>query len=50
MDGHDFSWWFISPRNGHISIHSRRSFSILCQRVGLHLQSVSQSVHVLRIS
>ena len=50
MDGNDFSWWFISPRNGHISIHSRHSFSILCQRVGFNLQSISRSIHVLRLA
>jgi len=50
MDGHDFSWWFVSPRNGHISIHSRRSFSTLCERAGLNLRSISRSVHLLRIS
>jgi len=50
MDGNDFSWWFVSPRNGHISIHSRLSFSILCERVGLNLQSISRSVHLLRIN
>jgi len=50
MDGNDFSWWYISPRNGHISIHSKRSFSILCQRAGFDLHSINQSIHMLKLS
>jgi hypothetical protein len=50
MDGHDFSWWYVSPRNGHISIHSRRSLSTLCERAGLTVQSISRSVHLLRLA
>jgi Methyltransferase domain len=29
------SWWYVAPRNGHVSIYSRRSLQILADRFGL---------------
>ncbi|MFC5499831.1 class I SAM-dependent methyltransferase [Caenimonas terrae] len=29
------SWWYVAPRNGHVSIYSRRSLQILAQQAGL---------------
>ena len=29
------SWWYAAPRNGHISLYSRRSLQILAERFGL---------------
>jgi SAM-dependent methyltransferase len=40
-------WWYASPRNGHISLFSRQSLSLLAQQHGFHLGSFSQGFHVL---
>lgn len=41
------SWWYVSPRNGHISVHSDDSLRILAARFGLAVTSISSSVHLL---
>lgn len=43
----DLSWWYVSPRNGHISVHSDDSLRILASRFGLAVTSISSSVHLL---
>ena len=40
------TWWYASPRNGHISLFSRKSLSILASRYGLNFGSFSNSVHI----
>lgn len=50
MDGQEFSWFFVSPRNGHITIHTKRSFSILCERAGLAWKPISRSVNLLNLA
>jgi SAM-dependent methyltransferase len=40
-------WWYASPRNGHISLFSKRSLSILAQNSGLNFGSFSEGFHVL---
>ncbi len=32
--GKEGSWWYLSPRNGHVSLHSKESLSILWKRFG----------------
>jgi hypothetical protein len=39
-------WWYIGPRNGHISIHSFKSLSLCLASVGLNLASFNQNVHI----
>ena len=39
------SWWYASPRNGHISLFSRKSLTILAQNYGLKLFSFSAGFH-----
>jgi hypothetical protein len=41
------NWWYICPRNGHISIHSPRSLEILAARVGMDIVSINPSMHLL---
>jgi hypothetical protein len=41
------SWWYICPRNGHISIHSPRSLEILAAGVGMDVYSINPSMHLL---
>ena len=41
------SWWYASPRNGHISLFSRQSLHLLALQHGFHLGSFSDGFHVL---
>lgn len=34
-------WWYVAPRNGHVTIHSRRSLAVLLESRGLRLHSFS---------
>jgi 2-polyprenyl-6-hydroxyphenyl methylase/3-demethylubiquinone-9 3-methyltransferase len=40
------SWWYVGPRNGHISIHSEKSLATLLKHFGLNLASASQALHI----
>ncbi len=40
-------WWYASPRNGHISLHSERSLGRLCEDVGLAHRSFSGELHAM---
>ncbi len=39
------AWWYIAPRNGHVSIHSARSLDALAAAHGLHF-SRGEAFHV----
>jgi hypothetical protein len=39
-------WWYVAPRNGHISLHSRKSLSLLWERHGCTVSSVSDHLHM----
>jgi 2-polyprenyl-6-hydroxyphenyl methylase/3-demethylubiquinone-9 3-methyltransferase len=39
------SWWYVGPRNGHISIHSRLSLALLWQSQGYTFASLSDNLH-----
>jgi len=39
-------WWYVGPRNGHISLYSRRSLSILFEKNGMGLISLTDLIHV----
>lgn len=40
------TWWYASPRNGHISLFSRRSLEIVAGRAGFAVASASSGRHV----
>lgn len=40
------AWWYIAPRNGHITLHSRPSLTHLFGRFGLQVASASDSEHM----
>lgn len=40
------SWWYVAPRNGHVSMHSRASLTRMWTSVGLSVYSVSDGLHV----
>lgn len=39
-------WWYIAPRNGHVSIHTAQSLALLWARVGLRVITLNHGVHV----
>ena len=39
-------WWYIGPRNGHISMHSETSLGLLWKKYGFHFLSFSKELHV----
>jgi SAM-dependent methyltransferase len=40
------TWWYAAPRNGHVSLFSRRSLTLALGRAGLTLGSFSNVLHV----
>lgn len=40
------SWWYASPRNGHISLFSRKSLAILSENYGVKFASFSEGFHL----
>lgn len=38
--------WYISPRNGHITIHSNYSLNIMARMIGFNMLSLSNTMHV----
>ncbi len=40
------SWWYISPRNGHISIYSESSLKLLLSNIGMEYRSISDEWHI----
>ena len=50
-DGHinahqRLGWWYASPRNGHISLFSKKSLSCLAVRFGFNFGSLNDGLHV----
>jgi SAM-dependent methyltransferase len=43
--GQRLNWWYASPRNGHISLYSRKSLSILAQNNNWSFGSFSEGFH-----
>lgn len=41
------SWWYAAPRNGHVSLYSKRSLSVLAQRFEFGCHSLSGGFHFL---
>ena len=44
--GQRLSWWYASPRNGHISLFSKDSLFRLGEREGLNFGSVTPNLHL----
>lgn len=40
-------WWYIAPRNGHISIHTARSLQFLAAQLGVRFLTLGNHVHLL---
>jgi len=48
--GQRLTWWYASPRNGHISLFSAASLATLARTFGFDLRSSSDSLHYLLTS
>lgn len=46
-DANRLVWWYVAPRNGHISIYSRQSLELLAQQSGLDYTGLSAQTHLL---
>ncbi|CUW38856.1 conserved protein of unknown function [Magnetospirillum sp. XM-1] len=46
FDAQGLDWWYVAPRNGHVSIHSRTSLTELLRSRGLRLASFSDGLHM----
>lgn len=44
--GRPLTWWYASPRNGHISLFSAKSLALSMQKIDLNLMSFSDGVHI----
>jgi hypothetical protein len=45
-DATRLTWWYAAPRNGHISLYSRRSMQLLARQVGLDYTPFSARTHL----
>lgn len=41
------TWWYASPRNGHISLFSRKSLTLLAARYGFNVGGFTPGLHVM---
>jgi SAM-dependent methyltransferase len=41
------NWWYIGPRNGHVSIYSEQSLQYLAQQAGYQFGHFNQGLHLL---
>ena len=41
------TWWYAAPRNGHVSLFSKRSLSALAQHFDLHYASPLAGTHIM---
>lgn len=39
-------WWYITPRNGHISLFSRKALAVMWQRYGFTVGSFNDDMHL----
>ena len=44
--GVGLSWWYVGPRNGHISLHSKTSLTTLLRQCGLNMISANEGLHI----
>jgi len=43
--GERLSWWYAAPRNGHVSLHSRKSLTLLGASHGFSFGSLAENFH-----
>ena len=40
------SWWYVMPRNGHVSFHTADSLSLVAKRFGVSVKSLNSNCHL----
>lgn len=40
------NWWYIAPRNGHVSIYTKQSLELLWEKLGFKVISFNDSLHL----
>lgn len=46
FDDRGLFWWYVSPRAGHVSIHSKKSLSAIWGLAGFNVASFNDNLHV----
>jgi hypothetical protein len=46
IDRQGLNWWYASPRNAHVSLHTKLSLHKIGQRFGFNLGSFTESYHI----
>lgn len=46
MEACGLSWWYASPRNGHVGLHTASSLSLLFGRFGFRVHSLGPGIHL----
>jgi len=46
FDRQKMNWWYIGPRNGHISLFSRPALAAAWRRAGFNLASFNENLHI----
>jgi 2-polyprenyl-6-hydroxyphenyl methylase/3-demethylubiquinone-9 3-methyltransferase len=46
LDSIGMAWWYIGPRNGHVSLFSERALAVAWQRHGFTVSSFSPDLHL----
>ena len=41
------AWWYVGPRNGHVSLFSRQALEAAARQLGARVGSLDQGTHVL---
>jgi hypothetical protein len=47
FDAQGMNWWYIGPRNGHVSLYSRAALNHLANDLGYQFGSFNDNLHVL---
>lgn len=45
FDQQRLNWWYVGPRNGHVSLFSKQALAILWNRFGYKLASLNDNLH-----
>ncbi len=46
LERFSLDWWYVAPRNGHVSIFSDKSLKVLFAQYGMNVAHVDQNLHV----
>lgn len=45
--GNLLDWWYVAPRNGHISLYTKKSLEILAKNFEMKYISINKSTHII---